>query len=111
MITHMNPASPSVIPHGWLISLVFTDGKHMASAHLVHFRFLVMCEAYREADSTWFGALKGSHHHKTCPLHFPLATDCYLAFQLRLYGLFPGERMSVSASGNASEAIEKDGGQ
>lgn len=80
----MNQASPSVIPHGWLIN----PSSLMENTWRPHSLFISgfsWCDAKQREHLVWsHTALKGSLHQKAVPLRSPLATDCYLAFQWRL---------------------------
>lgn len=112
MITGIKPAPLWFHMAGWLAPF-FTNGKHMASAQLVHFPFFFFCQ---------FGATLGNE--STLVLEprdwravvvrnlSPPGPTC-----LRLLFSFPmepggslGEGTSVPASRNALEVVEEDGG-
>lgn len=79
----MNQTSPSVIPHGWLIS-PFSLMETTWRPHSLFISGFSWCDAQRREYLVCSRSLEGQPSSEICPLQSPLAADCYLAYQWRL---------------------------
>lgn len=82
MITRIKPAPLWFHMAGWLAP--FSLMENTWRPHSLYISGFSWCNAQQRESLVQSLSLEGQSSSEICPLQFPLASDCYLAFQWRL---------------------------